>query len=74
MKATQYVPVAEVKEDGKDNLYSTDSYNGKIFDQRIHQATQPVFITEICKYVEDCHKDDNFKFHSQFEVNSGVYS
>ena len=63
-----YIPVAKVKEDGKDNLYSTASYNGKQFNNQI-QTTQPILITEMRKYVENCHSDGDFTFHAQFEVN-----
>ena len=63
-----YIPVAKVKEDGKDNLYSTASYNGKQFNYQI-QTTQPILITEMHKHVEDYHSDSDFKFHTEFEVN-----
>ena len=64
-----YIPVAKVKEDGKGNLYSTASNNGKQFNYHIPQTTQPILITEMRKYVENYHSDSDFKFHAQFEVN-----
>ena len=50
------------------NSYYLFDLLGKQFNHQI-QNTQPILITEMRKYVENCHSDGDSEFHAQFEVN-----